>query len=90
MIVTSGNPAWENPRNVVLGEIGDVSFFEFLVPSFRGQPIHQQNMYAQFVVNGFWVDLHISKVLYTPDEHKLFEDLVKAVKFSQRRRVSPG
>lgn len=86
MVWKLGNPAWENPRNVVLGEIGDISFFEFLVPSFRGQPIHQQNMYAQFVVNGFWVDLHISKVLYTPDEHKLFEDLVKAIKFTPKKK----
>jgi hypothetical protein len=63
MVWKAGNPSWEKPQNVVISEIGKVSFFEFLLSSFRGQPIQQQNMYAQFVVDGFWVDLHISKVL---------------------------
>lgn len=84
MVWKAGNPAWENPKNFVSAEIGDVSYFEILIPSFRGQPVQQQNMYAEFVVDGFWVDLHISKVLYKPDEHKLFEDLVKAIKFEPK------
>src|SRR5262252_2914730 len=50
MIWKSGNPAWQNPKNVVQSEIGDISFVEFLIPSFRGQPVQQQNMYAEFVV----------------------------------------
>lgn len=86
MVWKAGNPRWENPKNVVLSEIGDVSVFEFLLPSLQGQPIQQQNMYAQFVVDGFWVDLHISKVLYKTEEHKLFEDLVKAIKFEPKEK----
>ncbi len=86
MVWKLGNPAWENPRNVVLSEIDEVSYFEFLIPSFRGQAIHQQHMYAQFVVDGFWVDLHLSKVLYTRDDHELFENLVKAVRFEPKKK----
>lgn len=85
LVWKSGNPSWETPRNVVLSEIGDVSFVEFLMPSFRGQPIQQQNMYAQFVVDGFWVDLHISKVLYKPQEHELFERIVKSIRFEPKK-----
>lgn len=85
MVWKAGNPAWERPQNVVLSEIGEVSFFEFLQPSFRGQPVQQQNMYAQFVVDGFWVDLHISKVLYKPVEHALFERIVKSIKFQPKK-----
>lgn len=84
MVWKLGNPAWEKPKNFVSSEIGDVSYFEFLVPSFRGQPVQQQNMYAEFVVDGFWVDLHISKVLYKPEDHSLFEQLVKAIKFEPK------
>ena len=72
MVWKLGNPSWENPQNVVLSKIGEVHFFEFLLPSFRGQPVRQQNMYAQFVVDGFWVDMHISKVLYEPREQERF------------------
>lgn len=89
MVWKAGNPAWETPQNVVLSEIGDVSFFEFLLPTFRGQPIQQQNMYAQFVIDGFWVDVHISKVLYKPDEHELFERLVKSIKFEPKKNSKP-
>jgi hypothetical protein len=85
LVWKAGNPGWEEPQNVVLSEIGEVSFVEFLIPTFRGQPVQQQNMYAQFVVDGFWVDLHISKVLYTPGEHELFERLVKSIKFEPKK-----
>jgi hypothetical protein len=84
MVWKAGNPAWKNHKNFVSSQIGDISYFELLIPVFRGQPIAQQNMYAEFVVDGFWVDMHISKVLYKPEEHKLFEDLVKAVKFEPK------
>ncbi|HET6892881.1 MAG TPA: hypothetical protein VFH31_17380, partial [Pyrinomonadaceae bacterium] len=60
MVWKLGNPAWQNPQNVRLSEIGDISTLELLVPEFRGAPIRQQNMYAQFVLNGYWVDLHLS------------------------------
>lgn len=84
MVLNAGNPGWINPINKVSSEIGNVSYFEFLIPSFQGQPIKQQNMYAQFVENGYWVDLHISKVLYKKEDHVLFEDMVKSVKFDAK------
>ena len=88
MVWKTGNPAWEKPKNIISSELGDISYVEFLVPSFRGQPIGQQNMYAEFVVDGFWVDLHISKVLYKPEEHELFEQLVKAIKFEPKQKTA--
>ena len=84
MVKKQGNPAWEKPQNFISSQIGDVSYFEFLVPSFRGMPVKQQNMYAEFVVDGYWVDLHISKVLYEPKDHVLFEELVKSIKFEPK------
>jgi hypothetical protein len=90
MVWKGGNPAWVNPQNVVQSEIGDVSYFEFLIPSFQGMPVQQQNMYAEFVVNGFWVDLHISKVLYKPEEHKLFERIITSIKFEPKNPKSVG
>ena len=85
MIWKLGNPSWENPQNIVLSEIGDVYFFEFFMPSFRGQSVQQQHMYAQFVADGFWVDMHMSKVLYKPEEHKLFERIIKSVTFEPKK-----
>jgi hypothetical protein len=84
MVWKMGNPAWVNPQNIVLTEIGEISIFEFLIPTFRDLPIQQQNLYAQFVVEGFWVDVHISKVLYKPQEHDLFVRLIKSIKFEPK------
>jgi hypothetical protein len=84
MVWKLGNPSWENPRSVVQSEIGDVSYFEFFMSSFRGLPVKQQNMYAEFVKDGFWVDMHISKVLYKPEEHELFERVIKSIKFEPK------
>jgi hypothetical protein len=89
MVWKAGNPSWENPQNVVQSEIGDVSFFEFLIPSYQGMPVQQQHMYAEFVVEGFWVDLHISKVLYKPEEHKLFERIIKSIRFEPKEEPKP-
>jgi hypothetical protein len=85
MVWKLGNPTWKNPQNVVQSEIGDVSFFEFLIPAFQGMRVQQQNMYAEFVVDGFWVDLHLSKVLYKPADHKLFERIIKSIKFEPKK-----
>jgi hypothetical protein len=41
--------------------------------SIRGVPVKRQNMYAEFVKDVFRVDMHISKALYKPEEHELFE-----------------
>jgi hypothetical protein len=87
MVWKAGNPAWENPQKVVSSNLGDVYYFEFFMPSFRGQPIEQQHMYAQFVVDGYWVDMHISKVLYKPEDRKLFERIIKSVKFEPKKEA---
>jgi hypothetical protein len=81
-----GNPAWKNPENVVLSQIGDISCLELMVPEWEGRKLRQQNLYAEFVLDNYWVDLHISKVLYKPEEHRLFEDIVKSVKFASKSK----
>ncbi|HYX28004.1 MAG TPA: hypothetical protein VE863_05515 [Pyrinomonadaceae bacterium] len=79
-----GNPEWGKPENVVQNEIGEVSVLELMVPKYQGMDVRQQNVYAEFVVDGFWVDMHISKVRYKPEEHRLFEQIIKAVKFEPK------
>ena len=79
-----GNPSWKNPKNVVSSELGDISYFEFLLTEVAGKPIKQQNIYAEYVVKNYWVDLHVSKVEYQQEEHKLFEDLIRSVKFEDK------
>jgi hypothetical protein len=84
----TGNPEWTNPQNVVQSEIGGVSVLELMVPKFQGVDLRQQNVYAEFVQDGFWVDMHLSKVLYKPEEHQLFERIIKSVKFEPKKKTA--
>jgi hypothetical protein len=85
----TGNPEWINPQNIVQSEIAGVSVLELMVPKFQGMDIRQHNVYAEFVQDGFWVDMHISKILYKPEEHQLFERIIKSVKFEPKTKA-PG
>lgn len=84
MIWKRENPSWENAQNVVQSEIGDVSYFEFFIPSFRGVPAEMQHLYAAYVKDRFWVNLHIVKALYKPEEHEMFERTIKSIKFESK------
>jgi len=80
-VLNSGNPAWGKFQDLAKARIGEFSYFEFYRPEAMGQPLQMQDMYAQYVGSGYWVDLHISKVDYKKTDHLLFENLVKSVKF---------
>ena len=84
MVYRAGNPMWQNLENIVQSKIGDVSYFEFFRKTIQGQPVEMQDMYAEFVVDGYWIDLHISKPLYKKQDHALFENLVKSAKFETK------
>ena len=76
-----GNPAWGTYQDLAKGKVGNWSYFEFYRPEVQGRPVKMQDMYAQFVEKGYWIDLHISKVLYKKEDHALFEDLIKGIRF---------
>lgn len=85
MIWKSGNPGWVNPQNFIRSEIGDASVFEFLIPELQGKPIRQQNLYAQFVRDGYWIDLHVSKVLFQESDRAMIRKVVESASFLEKR-----
>jgi hypothetical protein len=80
-VLKTGNPEWGKVQDVVKSEIGDFSYFEFFRPRVQNQPLQMLDMYAEYVADGYWVDLHISKGLYKKTDHLLFENLVKSIRF---------
>lgn len=86
-VLNSGNPAWGKIEQLAKGKIKDFSYFEFYQPEVDGQPVKMLDMYAEYVSDGYWVDLHISKVLYTKADHALFENLINSVVFIPRKGV---
>jgi hypothetical protein len=86
MVYRAGNPMWQNLQNIVQSKMGDISYFEFFRAEVQGQPVEMLDMYAEFVVDGYWIDLHISKPLYKKADHALFENLVKSAKFETKTK----
>ncbi len=80
-VLKTGNPDWGKFQDLVQSKIGEISYFEFFRPTVQGQPLEIFDMYAEFVEDGYWVDLHLSKVKYKKSDHALFENFVKAVRF---------
>jgi hypothetical protein len=77
-------PLVKEPKKVKKYEIDQVAVYEYFMPSSEGVPVKQQNLYAEFVQDGFWVDMHISKSVYDPKEHDLLEEVVRSVKFEKK------
>jgi len=86
-----GNPAWGTYQDLAKGKIGDASYFEFYRPEIQGHPVKMLDMYAEFVQDGYWIDMHISKVLYEKKDHPLFETVVNSSKFLPKteKQTSP-
>jgi hypothetical protein len=79
-----GNPAWGKYEQLSKGKLKDFSYFEFFRPEVQGQPVKMLDMYAEYVSEGYWIDVHISKVLYTKEDHALFEKVINSISFIPR------
>jgi len=78
-------PAVANPQGVTFFDLNGFSIVEFTVPEFKGIKVNQFNMSGHHVRDGYWVDMHISKVLYQPKDRDVFIDFIKSITFKSRR-----
>jgi len=76
-----GNPKWGKFEQLSRGKLKDFSYFEFYRPEVDGRPVKMLDMYAEYVSQGYWVDVHISKVLYAKEDHALFEKVINSIIF---------
>lgn len=80
-VLNLGNPAWGKFQDLAKSKIRDFHYFEFYRPVAMGKPLKMFDMYAQYVDQGYWVDVHISKALYTKADHALFEKVINLISF---------
>ncbi len=79
------DPTRVNPQEVNFFDLNGFSIVEFLVPKFKGIQVDQMNISAHYVREGYWVDLHISKVFYHPRDRDMFIEFIKAIRFKERK-----
>ena len=61
-------------------ELGEVTILEYLIETFKGQNVHQKNVFAYMVSGDQWFDVHISKVLYDPGDDKFLNSMLSSIK----------
>ena len=69
-------------ENVKLSESGNIALLEYIVKEYKGKKIDQFNMNAYMVKGDVWIDVHISKLLFKPEEKELFKNIIETLKLS--------
>ena len=78
------NQMYDNAVNLVKKDFTDYALLEYLVPEIQDIKIDHQHINAMFVKDDYWIDLHLSKVNFKPEEQRLFYDFIKSVNFQQK------
>lgn len=72
------------PReNLVEYEKGNIAFFEHDIVAVKGQKVDYHSMNAFLSVSSSWIDIHISKIGYTPNDKALFDALINTVEIKR-------
>lgn len=75
-------------------ETGDMAVREYTIKEFQGRMIEQKNINCFLSYDGYWADVHISKVLYQSSDEILIDSILKNIKvgpFEQPAiKESPG
>ena len=62
-------------------ESGQTGFLEYTIDEFKGSKVHQKNLFACMAHEDVYVDVHISKTLYQPQDESRLQSLLQAVRF---------
>ena len=81
-------PFIENPQSVQQFEENGFAMVKFIVPSVRGLQVNQLNYSGHMVRDGYWVDMHLSKMQSQKDDEALLSGFVKTVSFQQKPAVA--
>ncbi|MGH8634274.1 MAG: hypothetical protein ACRET7_09090 [Burkholderiales bacterium] len=77
-------PMVKNPTGVAKFERSGFAIVRFELPIIPNVAIKQLNYSAHLVRDGYWVDLHISKVLMAESDERLLEQAIDAIYIQQR------
>jgi hypothetical protein len=75
-------------RGVRFSRAGDVDFLRYTVPEFRGQPVKQESFFTCQFYDNTYIDLHVSKVNYTPADEPLFAEVFQSMRIDKAQRSS--
>lgn len=75
-------------EDISLSESGGMALREYSHKRIKGVLCNQKNFNAYLSRDGYWVDIHLSKVEFKPVEEKLFKEILENVKFRPKSSLS--
>ena len=66
--------------NIKMSQSGDMAIVEYLVKKYMGREVNQQNVNAYLAESDYCIDIHLSKLNYTPEDQKHFKAILSGVK----------
>ena len=77
------------PEEVEKRKYDVMSILEFTIPQFDGAPLQLRNMFACIPKDDVYVDIHLSKILFKPEEEALFHAILVSVEFIPESSFRP-
>jgi hypothetical protein len=69
-------------RDKVVSRIVDaMNIVEYTIPEYQGAPIQQRNIFVCIPKDDVYVDVHLSKILFKPQDQALFDAVLSAAHF---------
>lgn len=65
-----------------MSESSSAALVEYIVKEHLGIRVNQKNINAYLSQNGYWVDVHISKVDFKPEDEAMLQSIVKSIRFN--------
>jgi tetratricopeptide (TPR) repeat protein len=79
------NDAQKSPMkkdDLRMSEAGSVALVEYIVKEYRGIQVNQKNINAYLSQHGYWVDVHLSRGDFKPDDAAKLQAIVKSIRFN--------
>lgn len=71
-----------------MSESGGMAILEYIVQETEGVKVNQKNMNVYLSRDGYWGDIHLSKVKFNAGEEKLFKEVLGKVRFRPKAALS--
>lgn len=65
---------------IKLSDFGGLPIVEYFVKEFQGAQINQKSVNAYLAKDDTWIDVHLSKVQFKPEDQPLFDTILKSLK----------
>lgn len=70
-------------KDILLHQRGEAALLEFRIPKMGNMEFNHKSLNAMWVRDGVWVDVHLSKTPFTPEDQALFDQVVASAHFEE-------